>query len=149
MKNIFLIFSSVLFILFYVKPVVSKPQAFFEIATGNEPVLIENGDFSKLAEVTSKAVVDVQTESVKNVFLRDPLYKRYFQSIDPISGKPLHEITNSCGSAVIISSDGYLLTCAHVVTNADKITIHLPDNRKFSTKIVASYPEIDLAILEI
>lgn len=149
MKNTYLTVSVVLNLLVFAKPVVSEPQAFFQMATGNEAVLIENSDFSKVNELASKAVVDVQTESIKNIFLQDPFFKRFFQMIDPRSGKPLHEITKSSGSAVIISEDGYLLTCGHVVNRMDKIIIHMQDNRKFTAKIVAHYPEIDLAILKI
>ena len=46
----------------------TEHQVFFRLATGEEPVLIDNSDFSKLEAETSKAVVDIQTESMKNVY---------------------------------------------------------------------------------
>ncbi|MES2607219.1 MAG: trypsin-like peptidase domain-containing protein [Pseudomonadota bacterium] len=128
---------------------VSERQIFFHLATGKEPVLIENSDYTKLDDEVSKAVVDLQVESVKNVYIQNPVFQQYFRTIDPRSGKPLQEIIKSSGSAVIISEDGYVLTCGHVVSNAEKITIQLPDYRKFQAKVVAHYPKIDLAILKI
>ncbi len=119
----------------------------FTLAPENDVNLIDNGDFTKLAEQASPAVVDLQTES--NAFIQDPFFQYFFQSIDPFSGKALQEVVKSSGSAVIISANGYLITCAHVVNNAKKIAVHLADRRIFTAKIVASYPTVDLAILKI
>ncbi len=122
-------------------------QKFFTLAPDGDVNLIDNGDFTKLAEQASPAVVDLQTES--NIFIQDPFFQYFFQSIDPFSGKALQEVVKSSGSAVIISDDGYLITCAHVVNKAKKIAVHLADRRMFTAKIVASYPAVDLAILKI
>ena len=149
MKIKFVSFFVFCFVLLMQRPGVSEPQVFFHLASSDESVLIDNGDFSKLAEATAQAVVDVQTESSKNVYVRVPFFQQYFQTIDPRSGKPLQEVSKSSGSAVIISDDGYLITCAHVVENANKITVKLADLRKFTATVVAHYPEIDLAILKI
>ncbi len=55
------------------------------------------------------------------------------------------------GSGVIISSDGYIVTNAHVVrgTVDDEITVELNDKRKFHAKISGSDPTTDLAVLKI
>ncbi|MDP5370494.1 MAG: trypsin-like peptidase domain-containing protein [Pseudomonadota bacterium] len=49
----------------------------------------------------------------------------------------------------MISADGYLVTCGHIVSPESKITVKLADYRKYTAKIVANYPEIDRAILKI
>jgi serine protease Do len=149
MQMKFFNFLVITLLLISIRSGVTEHQVFFRLATGEEPVLIDNSDFSKLAAETSKAVVDIQTESMKNVYITLPQFQRFFQSIDPRTGKALRENAKSSGSAVIITEDGYLLTCAHVVSNSDKITVQLPDYRKYKARIVSNYPELDLAILRI
>lgn len=147
----FLNFSlSVLFLLMISqKSGVSEHQTFYHLATGKEPVLIDNSDFTKLDEAAANAVVDIQTKGLKNVYITLPQFQRYYQIVDPKTGKQLSEIAKSNGSAVIISADGYLVTCGHIVSPESKIAVKLADYRKYTAKIVANYPEIDLAILKI
>jgi Do/DeqQ family serine protease len=53
------------------------------------------------------------------------------------------------GSAVIVSSDGYLLTNNHVVEGADDIEVQLADGRDARAKLIGTDPESDLAVLKI
>ncbi|QBD77579.1 PDZ domain-containing protein [Ktedonosporobacter rubrisoli] len=53
------------------------------------------------------------------------------------------------GSGFIFSSDGQILTNAHVVENAGHIQVTLADGRKFDAGLVGSDPEVDVAILRI
>ena len=53
------------------------------------------------------------------------------------------------GSGTIISSDGSVLTAAHVVQAADRVGVELHDGRQFMARVVASAPRADLALLEI
>jgi serine protease Do len=143
-------YFSVLFILLLSQKLgVSGHQAFYHLATGKEPVLIENSDFTKLDEESGKAVVDIQAEGLKNIYINLPQFQKYYHKFDPQTGKRLSEVSKSNGSAVIISPDGYLLTCAHIVSPDSKIIVKLSNYRKYNAKIVANYPEIDLAILKI
>src|SRR5690606_12325770 len=56
---------------------------------------------------------------------------------------------SSLGSAVILRSDGYLLTNHHVVADADEILIALRDGREAIAKLIGTDPETDLAVLKI
>ncbi|CEA00805.1 peptidase S1 and S6 chymotrypsin/Hap [Pseudomonas saudimassiliensis] len=56
---------------------------------------------------------------------------------------------SSLGSAVILRSDGYLLTNNHVVADADEILIALRDGREAIAKLIGTDPETDLAVLKI
>src|SRR5215216_3219318 len=51
------------------------------------------------------------------------------------------------GSAVVISSDGFLLTSAHVVERARSVRIALVDGRDLPARIVGADPLSDLAVL--
>jgi serine protease Do len=53
------------------------------------------------------------------------------------------------GSGVIVSSDGYVLTNNHVVEDAKKITVTLPDKREFSGTVVGLDPQTDLAVIKV
>ncbi len=53
------------------------------------------------------------------------------------------------GSGVIVRGDGYLLTNAHVIRNAQDILVGLADGRVTPAQIVGADPETDLAVLRI
>src|SRR5262245_18468458 len=51
------------------------------------------------------------------------------------------------GSGVVITSDGFALTSAHVVAGGDKARATLTDGREFEAEIVGTDPLSDLAVL--
>ncbi len=53
------------------------------------------------------------------------------------------------GSGVIIDEEGYVLTNEHVIQDADKITVTLPDGRKFKGELKGKDARSDLAIIKI
>jgi serine protease Do len=53
------------------------------------------------------------------------------------------------GSGFIISNDGYILTNAHVVENADRVNVKLTDRREFRAKVVGKDRQTDVALLKI
>jgi len=53
------------------------------------------------------------------------------------------------GSGFIISSDGYVITNAHVVAKADEVNITLTDKREFKAKVIGSDERTDIAVLKI
>src|SRR5262245_37863116 len=53
------------------------------------------------------------------------------------------------GSGVVISTDGKILTAAHVVQAADQIEVEFEDGKKVRAQVAASYPRADIAILQL
>jgi serine protease Do len=53
------------------------------------------------------------------------------------------------GSGFIISSDGLILTNAHVVREAKDVTVKLSDRREFAAKVLGADPTTDIAVLRI
>lgn len=53
------------------------------------------------------------------------------------------------GSGFIISSDGLILTNAHVVREAKDVTVKLSDRREFTAKVLGSDATTDIAVLRI
>ena len=55
----------------------------------------------------------------------------------------------AAGSGVIISSDGLVLTNAHVVEGADVINVHLSDDRTIRADLVGTSPSHDIALVRL
>ena len=58
-------------------------------------------------------------------------------------------VQSGAGSGVIISQDGYIITCAHVVSGANNITVQLADGTEYSATIVGQDSTSDVAVLKI
>ena len=91
-------------------------------------------------------------ESVENIpqeggmSLQD-IYEKNIPSVVSITS--VYHNSRSSGTGVILSSDGYIVTNAHVVENAHEITVKLTDDREFSATLVGSDAISDLAVLYI
>ena len=65
-------------------------------------------------------------------------------------GQPQRDVpTRGEGSGFIVSSDGLILTNAHVVRGAKEVTVKLTDRREFSAKVLGADPKTDVAVLRI
>jgi serine protease Do len=53
------------------------------------------------------------------------------------------------GSGFIVTPDGYILTNAHVVADADEVTIRLTDRREFKAKVIGADLRTDVAVVKI
>jgi serine protease Do len=115
-------------------------------------------DFTELVEKQGPAVVNVSTTQIihnaqsfpgmPNLPEGDPFYE-FFRRFAPQQQAPRDQETQSLGSGFIISDDGYILTNAHVVESADKITVRLTDKREFKAKVIGSDKRTDVALLKI
>ncbi len=65
-------------------------------------------------------------------------------------GDPLgSEERRSSGSGFLIRQDGYLVTNAHVITDAERIEVKLADGRHFVGRLVGQDDRVDLALVKI
>jgi S1-C subfamily serine protease len=53
------------------------------------------------------------------------------------------------GSGVLFTPDGYLLTNAHVVSSAKRVTVNFPDGSSSEGSVVGSDPATDLAVVHV
>lgn len=101
------------------------------------------GNFVQAAKVATPAVVHIKTtygaSTDEEEAPNGPSYGA------PGGGGP----AMASGSGVLIASTGYIATNNHVVENAAKIDVILPDNRQFSAELVGRDPNTDLALLKI
>jgi len=81
----------------------------------------------------------------------DPLrafVKHVAPASQPSHGGSARAITGS-GSGFIVSPDGLILTTAHVVDQADEVTVKLTDRREFKAKVLAVDIPSDVAVIQI
>lgn len=78
----------------------------------------------------------------------DPFYE-FFRRFAPGGQLPREFRSQSLGSGFIISRDGYILTNAHLVENADEVTVRLTDKREFKARVVGADKRSDVAVLKI
>ncbi|MCM8792557.1 MAG: Do family serine endopeptidase [Candidatus Omnitrophica bacterium] len=115
-----------------------------------------------VANKVGKAVVSISTERTERVGTRrfyfgypfegspfdDDFFRRFFE--DFFGAFPEREYKQmGLGSGVIIDPEGYILTNEHVISEADKITVTLPDGREFKAEIKGKDKRSDLAVIKI
>ncbi|MFA6971217.1 MAG: DegQ family serine endoprotease [Gallionella sp.] len=106
-------------------------------------------DFTELVEKQAAAVVNISTTqriSPPNFPEGDPFFEFFKRFAPPV---PREQESQSLGSGFIISADGYIMTNAHVVDHAEKITVRLTDKREFSAKVIGADKRTDVALLKI
>lgn len=105
-----------------------------------------------IVKKASPAVVNIATrgtlrEQRRNPLLEDPFFRRFFDAPDLA---PRERQFQSAGSGVIVDArQGYIITNAHVVENADEITVTLLDDRQIKAKVIGSDKPSDVALLKI
>lgn len=117
-------------------------------------------DFTGLVEKHGTAVVNisaVQNLNISNNQIipelpgipeNSPFYDFFKRHMQPFPA-PRKSDPKSMGSGFIISSDGYILTNAHVVETADEITVKLNDKREFVAEIIGTDRKTDIALIKI
>ena len=98
----------------------------------------------------STSVVNIYTTRIVTTtpmafFCRDPHNRELCDQLDAEQRR----MQNSLGSGVVVRKDGYVLTNAHVIADADEILVALPDGATTEASIVGTDLETDLAVLKI
>ena len=113
-------------------------------------------DFTRLVEEQGNAVVNIDaTKAVRRAQLvpgiEDEEAQEFFRRFIPrqLPGPGQRPESRSVGSGFIISGDGYLLTNAHVVDEAEEIIVRFTDKREYKARIVGADKLTDVALLKI
>jgi serine protease Do len=109
-----------------------------------------------LSGVASRAIPSVMNISSLQIvrqqnspFASDPMFRYFFGDRDDMFG-PRNRISQSLGSGVVVSRDGYILTNNHVVGDARaQVSVVMPDKRELKAKIVGVDEFTDIALLKI
>jgi|SRR5690242_18247993 len=114
-------------------------------------------DFTDLYEQQGPAVVSIDvTQTVKrsqfpDLSEDDPFYEffRRFGQVPRGRERQRDLEQQSVGSGFILSTDGFVLTNAHVVDDASEVLVKLSDKREFRAKVVGLDKRTDVAVLKI
>jgi serine protease Do len=119
-------------------------------------------DFSVIAQHNGPGVVNISTTSSTKAsyqgggqrgepFGDDPFLEFFRRFQGPQGGgRGGRDVpTHGVGSGFIVSADGVILTNAHVVRDAQEVTVKLTDRREFRAKVLGSDPKTDVAVIKI
>jgi len=118
-------------------------------------------DFTKIVSHNGPAVVNIRVVGSTKAQQRqmpqfdedDPFFeffRRFQQPQQPRGGNGGRgEVVYGAGSGFIVSPDGVILTNAHVVRDADEVTVKLQDRREYRAKVLGSDTKTDVAVLKI
>jgi len=91
-----------------------------------------------------------RVQSFVHPFFDDPLFRRFFGDPNSGSDRQPPRKTQSLGSGVIVSEDGYILTNNHVVDGADEVKVVLGDGKsEYDARVVGRDPQTDVAVLKV
>jgi len=93
-------------------------------------------DFTTIADLATNSVVHIR--SSYSASIKSNGFYQYKQGP-----------SQSSGSGVIVSDDGYIVTNNHVVEDAAEVHVVLNDNRSYDAKVVGTDPTTDLALIKI
>ena len=153
---------------------ISLPLSSSSLFAGSNPAGTTNGNCTCSPEQTSKAFTAVAKQAIPAVvfikvqslgaeldqygnpysnqnpfdFNGDDFFNRFFGM--PYRGQPQKPAPQlSQGSGFFISADGYVMTNAHVIKDADKISVVLNDGREMDATLVGADPHTDIAIVKV
>lgn len=134
-------------------PIVRTELASIEPTTATAlPLTTTSSNPNFIAEAVNRvgaAVVRIDAEGgtvdVPEAF-QNPFFRRFFGDDMPIQPEPFQQGT---GSGFIISADGKIITNAHVVEGASRVTVTLTDGRTFEGEVVGTDPVTDVAAVKI
>ena len=126
-------------------------------AVVSSPVSGSLPDMSEIVARNSPAVVNVAVSGtvkgqsgmpdIPGLDPNDPFYE-FFRRFRIPQQRGEQQVRGQ-GSGFIVRDDGLILTNAHVVDNADEVTVRLSDKREFKAKVLGADKATDVAVLKI
>ena len=145
------------------------PAAVPPAAVTAAPLVSGLPDFTRLVDQVGPAVVNIRTlekvsdrRGVEGGPYMDEEMLEFFRRFGlpvpnmppqgrpgPGGGEDEESRQSGVGSGFILSSDGYVMTNAHVVDGASEVIVTLTDKREFKAKIVGADKRTDVAVVKI
>jgi Do/DeqQ family serine protease len=112
------------------------------------PSVLTDSSIPDVAERVFDSVVNISSSHMVETgpAALDPFFADPFS---PGYGDPSDRMAKAKGSGVIVTASGRILTNAHVVKDADDITVTLHDGNDYEAKVVGIDPKVDLAVLQL
>jgi len=115
-------------------------------------------DFADLVQRYGAAVVNVSVTQIQRTAVEVPQsreldrndpFQDFFRRFQIPNPRGDAQPTHGLGSGFIVSSDGLVLTNAHVVSQGSEVIVRLTDKREFKAKVIGTDPQTDVAVLKI
>ena len=118
------------------------PSSTADSASGSDSsITAASSSGSSGSSLTTEQVADLVSPSVVVITTEQVVYSQW-------SWYGQNQVESGAGSGVIISSDGYILTCAHVVDGASTITVTIGD-KDYTATLVGEDTTSDIAVIKI
>ncbi|MEM9509490.1 MAG: HhoA/HhoB/HtrA family serine endopeptidase [Cyanobacteria bacterium P01_E01_bin.35] len=128
-----------------------QENATTETATTEIAIAIPPNYVSEVVNQVGDSVVriDASRTVATNVptMFNDPFFRQFFGS--QIPNIPNQQIKRGLGSGFVVSSDGLILTNAHVVEGSDKVKVTLKDGRTYEGEVMGTDSLTDVAVIKI
>jgi Do/DeqQ family serine protease len=136
-----------------IAPAANNPRPSTPAAAAPSSLVIPTNFVASVVQEVGPAVVRINASREVNgggdfsEFANDPVFRRFFGSQIPERAE--RQVQRGTGSGFIISNDGKIITNAHVVEGADKVTVTLKDGRTIDGKVLGSDPLTDVAVVQV
>ncbi len=132
----------------------SPPPAAVTSAQPRGGVAVMLPDFTTLVKKFGPAVVNIRViekapreQGDQNPFGPNSPFAPFFRGL-PMQ-PPQEQPIRGEGSGFIIQPDGLILTNAHVVAGATRVTVQLTDRREYTAKVIGEDKTADVAVIKI
>ena len=126
--------------------VVGLAAAFVVVLLRPELLPVVQSSRGPIRPVSYADAIDISAPAVANVYARK--LQRSEDAANPENSSRA-QLKTSIGSAVVVDSEGYLVTNYHVVAGATEIRVQMADGRIANPQYVGDDPETDLAVLKV
>lgn len=111
---------------------------------------VPTASIAPMLENVLPAVVNISVHGVaameSHPLMNDPFFRRFFGE----EGMPEQQEFQAAGSGVIVDPEnGYIITSAHVLEQADKILVTLNSGEQLPAELVGSDPGTDIAVIRV
>ncbi len=137
-----------------VSQVASVSPAIAQDVDKNKSITVPRNYVVDAVNRTGPAVVRINAsrtvaskQEIPEAFLEDPMFRQFFG--DQLRRMPKERVERGTGSGFIINKEGDIITNAHVVSGADKVTVILKDGRQIEGKVLGSDELTDVAVVQV
>ena len=129
----------------------TKPEETAQLNQGGGAVNVPQNYVSDVVNRVGNSVVRIDASRTvatnSSPMLNDPFFRQFFGS--QIPNMPREREQKGMGSGFVVSSDGLILTNAHVVDGSDEVNVTLKDGRTFEGKVMGTDSLTDVAVIKI
>ena len=103
----------------------------------------------EISEPPVSSTADSEETSSDGALTPAQIYEKVGPSVVSVLSESLSNMTQSTGSGIVMTEDGYIITNNHVVEDGDQFTVVMSDGTEYAAQIVGTDSKTDLAVLKI